>query len=122
MLAKKLVDPLDMDVMFQETETSANDERIQMLNALVKENYSTDNVAVKTDIDMRQIEAYSVGLLFAERFKNNLIRDLVNNFMTLSISKKRKSREEYTSIAKSMVGGYQEDVPTSNLKSRLLGD
>lgn len=115
-------DPLDFESSILREETETPNEKLEMLSALVKENYSAKDVEVKTELDMRQIEAYSVGILFAERYKNPLVRDLVHNLMKLSISKGRKSRQEFAGIAKATLGGFNEEVPDTSLRSRLIGD
>lgn len=114
-------DPLDFESIFEEKEESKN-EKLELLNSLVKENYSTDNIAVKTDLNENEIRVFSVGLLFGERYKNPLVTDLVNKLMTLKLSKNRKSRKESVEISKSLLGSNNpEEVEDNSFRKKLLG-
>lgn len=117
----KNIDPMDYETMLAPTEENAKNEKLEMLNELVKQNYSKENIEVKTDINDKQIRAFGVARLFADKYKNILVFNLVEQFMTLSISKDRKSRKEYQEIAKSMLGSQTEIDNRPSMKERLFG-
>ena len=97
------------------------DVKDEYLLKIISEIYSKDNVEVKTDINAKQINAITKGLLFAERYKCNIMKSLCNNIMTLSISKDRKSRKEFTEISKSISTPYEEESEPT-LRKRLIGE
>lgn len=100
-----------------EGDSSARDE---YLLKIIDEVYSKDNIEVKTDLNVKQINAITKGKIFSQRYKCNLLNNLCDNIMVLSVSKDRKSRKEFTEISKSINSPQEEELPT--LGRRLLGE
>ncbi len=115
-------DPFDESItdLAQESEPS---ERLEMLNAFAKENYSTKDIQLKTELNVNQITIYSKALLFGKRYKNTVIPELVYNIMKLSVSKGRAGRKEFTSIAQSVITGMTsfEQPRPNTISDRLFG-
>lgn len=61
----------------------------------VKELFHEEKVKARTDLSVRQIKLISKAFLLAKITGNKDIKELLNDFMTLSISKDRKSRGEF---------------------------
>jgi hypothetical protein len=101
---------------------SGPSERLEMLNAIMAENYSTKNIGLKTELNMAQIMAYSKGLLFARWYKNPVIPILINKIMELSLSHKRASRKETEHIYAAMLQGIsQPEMSPASFGDRLMG-
>ena len=100
-----------------EVDSTARDE---YLLKIIDEVYSKENIEVKTDLNVKQINAINKGKLFADRYNCTLLDDLCQNTMILSVSKDRKGRKEFTEISKSINSPQEEELPT--LGTRLLGE
>jgi hypothetical protein len=69
----------------------------------VKELFHEDKVKARTDLSLRQIKLISKAYLMAKLTNNKDIQGLLLNFMTLSISKDRKSRAEFVEGLKAKI-------------------
>lgn len=69
----------------------------------VKEIHNVEDITAKTDLNFKQIEAINklstLGLIFG----NGLVKAHLNDFMTLQLSKDRKSRGELVEAIKSRI-------------------
>ena len=83
--------------------------------------YSKDDVEVKTDINSPQIIALTKGKIFADRYNCSIMQSLCQNIMTLSISKNRQSRKEFTEISKSMNASPMVEAEPPSIRQRLIG-
>lgn len=81
--------------------------------------FSRADIELKTDINTNQINALSRGLLFGEKYNCQLMTDLCNKIMLLSVSKNRKSRGEFTDISKARATDIDLDTNTPKMKDRL---
>jgi len=61
----------------------------------VKELFHEKHVKARTDLSMRQIKLVTKGYYLAKLIGVPEVKDLLMDFLTLSISKDRKSRAEY---------------------------
>lgn len=98
-----------------------NNDRLEMLNAITEQNYSTENIQVKTELNVAQVQAFAIGTVFANRYKNKLIKELIDEIMKNNLSKNRQSRKESIDVAKSMLGSQVETERSNDLKTRLIG-
>ena len=67
----------------------------------VKELFHEDKVKARTDISQRQIKLITKAYYLAEITGMKQIKHILNDFLTLSISKDRKSRAEYVTALQS---------------------
>lgn len=119
-MKQAVVDPLDYQAVIRPTEEK--NEKFEMLDKIVQENYSMENLPVKTELSTAQIRAFGIGKLFAQKYKCSIVNDLITEFMTLSISKDRKSRKEFAEISKSLLGSVSMPEEKNSLRTRLLGE
>jgi hypothetical protein len=117
----KIKDPLDFTDVFTPEENNSS-ERLETLKQIVSENFSKKDLSVKSDINVAQIRAFAVGRLFGNYYKSALVLGLVEGFLELSISKDRKSRKEFTEIAKSLIASPEIPNERRSLASTFLGD
>ena len=98
-------------------------ERLEMLNAFARENYSKKDIQLKTDLNIPQITCYSKAILFADRYKNPILPKLIKNLMELSVSKGRASRKEFVNITSAMVAGatMNPEPQKPTMSERLFG-
>jgi len=96
--------------------------QFEHLKKMFDEIYSKADVEVKTDINAAQIIALSKGLIYAGRYKNTMMAELCQTVMTLSISKDRKSRGEFTKIAQGVTSPQMPIEERPTLRRRLMGD
>lgn len=89
------------------------------LERLLEEVYSTKNINVKTDLTERQILALLKLDAYGKKFKSPLALFVSKNFKELSVSKKRKGRQEFVQVSKAMQPNLEMDIPEP--RSRLLG-
>ena len=61
----------------------------------VKELFHEDKVKARSDISIRQVKLITKGFYLAKLTGQKEVIGLLNDFLTLSISKDRKSRAEY---------------------------
>lgn len=125
-MGKKGVQELDFTNSLFADDSKKEDEkpskREELLDKLTKEVFNTENIGVRTDLNQNQIIALSKGLLFASHFKSDIMLGVCNNIMELSLSKDRKSRGEYTEMAKSSINKHDElEGFGGGLSGRLWG-
>lgn len=77
-----------------------------------------DNIEMKTDVNQRQINAITKGLLFAQQYDSKLMKDLCDIHMKLLVSKGRKGRTEITQMTQSI--NTQDDSMVKTLKDKLF--
>ena len=89
---------------------------------MIAEVFSKTDVEVKTDLTERQIVHFSRGKIYADIYDVPLMSMLVDHLAIYSISKNRKSRKEFTEVAKSFnnYGGVDDLEPRGRL-DRLFG-
>jgi len=89
---------------------------------LIEQCFDTTNVEVKTDLTPNQINAIARAQLFAQRYNVQLVRDLCERVMVLSISKNRKSRDEFIKVSQALTPGIPElDRGKPGIMDRLMG-
>jgi len=104
-------------------QTLQPDPQIEIFKGITKEIYSTKNIAVKTELNDKQIMVFSTAMTFAKRYKVPLLKELVNNYCTYAISKGRKSRKEFENIGKAVfqMSNIDENERHSSIPDRILG-
>lgn len=124
-MANKNIQELDLNNTFFEKDKTDEDKptkREEMLNKTIREVFSTDNIEVRTDLNVNQINALSKGLLFADHFNSDILRKLCKNIMSLSLSKDRKSRGEFVDLTKNNLNRQDELLGGGGgLSARLWG-
>lgn len=119
--------PIDITKVFtsvNEIEEQAGDQsnaRDELLLKIIDEIYSTDNIAVKTDLNKPLIKAFTKAELYHEKFGSDLLMKLVDRMAVYLVSSDRKSRKEFTEIAKSVGAFQQEEALPPSLTGRLFG-
>lgn len=96
-------------------------EKLELYQNLTQENYSKEDIEVKTELNQQQILVFARGKEFAKKYKTPLIDNLMENIMILSVSKNRQSRKEQKEIAQSMLGSQAELERGSTLREKLFG-
>jgi hypothetical protein len=91
------------------------DEHIKML---IAEIYNTSDIDLKTDLDLKQVNAITKALAFADLYNVSLLKTVANQLMRLLVSKERKGRTEFTQIATRMLA--DQDAPAS-MFDKLIG-
>lgn len=82
--------------------------------------WDDNNIKLKTELNSKQIVAFSRASVFAEKYDRKLLKNLIEELCIFAVSKDRKSRKEFESVAKASLGAYnQEDVKT--IPQRLFG-
>ena len=99
----------------------APDEMEQLKIKMLEEIYSTKKIEVKTDLNPLQIMAFSRAKLFASEFDCEIMSQFVDLIAIFSVSKGRKSRQEFTEIAKALNNAHSENEQEQKLSERLLG-
>ena len=95
---------------------------VEIFGKITKEIYSTKNIELKTELNDAQIMAFSQARAFANKYKVPLLNEFVKNLSKYSISRNRKGRKEFESIAKAnlqMAGN--EERESRSIPDRLLG-
>lgn len=95
--------------------TSIRDKQLEMM---LREAYSRDNIEMKTELNMKQINSFALGKLFAREFNCSIINDLIDDTMVLLVSKGRKGRKEWSQMARA---ASDDPVDMGGIRSRLLG-
>lgn len=117
-----LGEPLEEPINFQE-EMQFGGSREEYLDKIIKENFSTENIEVRSDLNTKQILVLSRAKIYASHFGLGIVESFCNNIMTLSLSKDRKSRGELVQLSKGHLGGFDpigfEQDPS--ISRRLLG-
>jgi hypothetical protein len=83
-------------------------EKESALDKSFGELFNEKNLRKKTDLTRNEIADIAIILTFAKRFGFLWLETLVNNFLELMISKKRKGRTEMVSIAQAELVRQQE--------------
>jgi hypothetical protein len=112
-IAQSIISPEEIQIENQPTEKD------MWMKEVSNQIFSMENIEIKTDLNVAQINALTKGKLFAKHFNCTIMDDLCNTIMTLSVSKNRGSRKEFVDISKNMHPDNNEMQPT--LKTRLLG-
>jgi len=93
---------------------------VEIFDKVTKEIFSTKNRKLKTELNDRQILAFSRASVFARKYKRPLLASLINEISLYSVSHKRQGRKEFENIAKANLGMSQGDEGQS-IPDRLLG-
>lgn len=93
---------------------------VEIFDKVVNEIYNKDDIALKTELNDKQIIAFSRCNVFARRYNISIISDIVNELSLHSVSRNRKGRKEFENIAKANLGMNMEDEGRS-IPDRLLG-
>lgn len=95
---------------------------VEIFGKITKEIYSVKNLELKTEVNDAQIMAFSQARAFANKYKVPLLAEFVKNISKYSISRNRKGRKEFESIAKAnlQMAGAEEREKRS-IPDRLLG-
>lgn len=103
-----------MAVSQQPQETVSEKILLKAFDAILQD----DNIEMKTDVNQRQINAITKGLLFAEQYDSPLMLALCKTQMKLLVSKGRKGRTEITQMTQSI--NTHDEGNLKSLKDRLL--
>lgn len=109
----KLVQPDDIEMVDESTEKD------RWMQEVSKQIFSKNDIELKTDINVPQINALTKGMLYADTYNVGIMKELCKWIMILSVSKDRRSRKEFTEISKNLQPDSTDLTPT--LKQRLLG-
>ena len=93
---------------------------VEIFDKVVTEIYNKEDIALKTELNDKQIIAFSRCKVFAQRFNISIISDIVDEVSYRSVSKNRKGRKEFENISKANLGMHSEDEGRS-IPDRLLG-
>jgi len=93
---------------------------VEIFGKVTDEIYSKKSIQLKTDLNDRQILAFSSAAVFARKYKRPLLKSLVRELSIYSVSRGRKGRKEFENIAKANLGMSMEDESRS-IPDRLMG-
>ena len=93
---------------------------VEIFGKVTEEIYSTDKIELKTDLNDRQILAFSSATVFANKYDRPLLKSVVRQLSLYSVSRGRKGRKEFENIAKANLGMSTEEEARS-IPDRLLG-
>ncbi len=85
----------------------------------VKELFHEDKVKARTDISPRQIKLITKAYYLAEITGMTEIKKILNDFLTLSISKDRKSRAEYVQALQSKMAQDLASANANNVRGQF---
>lgn len=94
--------------------------QVEVFDKVTDEIFSKKSIQLKTDLNDRQILAFSSASVFARKYKRPLLASLVRELSIYSVSRGRKGRKEFENIAKANLGMSIEDDRRS-IPDRLLG-
>ena len=105
-----------------EPEERTSPETIELLNELTKQVFTSDDVETRTDLKDNQLLKFAVCRAYAEEFDIPVITDILETYSIYSISKGRKSREEFTKLASSITGySVESEGRVRSIPDNLLG-
>lgn len=81
--------------------------------------FNDDNLKMKTELTLSQINALTRGHLFASQFGSSLMEQLCQTMETMMISKGRQGRKELTEITRNIHGENTAKEP--GLLGHLMG-
>lgn len=82
---------------------NADDNNQDLTAQIVNGIYSTDNIQVKSEIAKVQLMPLTKLLIFGKHFSIPSAQEIAEQYLTLSISKDRKGRQEHVDVAKSAI-------------------
>lgn len=97
----------------EELEQSNKTNSERLMEKSLSELYSLDLLEMKTDLTQDQIIHLSRGKIFATRFKSKAMTELIDNIMTLSVSKERKGRGEMTNVMRATNKDMEFNAPSN---------
>lgn len=95
--------------------------RDEFMLKMLDEVYSKKDIPVKTDLSPYQVLVFSQAKIFASEFDSKIMSDFVDLISVYSLSKGRKSRKEFTEIAKAFNSRNEEIDQDPSITKRLLG-
>ena len=85
----------------------------------IKQNYSKEDIQLKSELNPKQVIAHTKLRLFASLFNNMCAGNLSQTHLELQVSKDRKGRKEMVQLSQQQYGTTDEKEPT--LLTRLTG-
>lgn len=116
MKKKDIIEDIPVDNIVEDNtieEIFKNEQQINQPE--VKELFHEDKVKARSDISGRQIKLITKAYYFAKIINMNEVTLLLRDFLTLSISKDRKSRAEYVEGLKARI---DNDIARNGLNIR----
>ena len=89
-----------------ETDTAEN----QNMNIAMEQAFSNKNIAMKTDLNQRQINVLTRATVYAKRFKSKTMADVVKTYQHLLVSKGRQGRKELIQLTQSINSTMQPNT------------
>ena len=95
----------------------------EIFKEIMKQTYNKDDIALKTELNVKQVRAYTSAQLFSERYGLPLLGKLVTGLMEKNVSLNRKGRKEFVTIAEASFQGVQnaEIEGRQSIPDRLMG-
>lgn len=118
--AIKAIDDILFDVSPEAIQSSNDNDQNDLSLKIIEKVFDTNDIEVKSDYSARQVMTFAKGKLYAKKYKSSLISDLIDNYSIYAVSKDRKSRKEFSDIAKAF-NSMQPDEVMPSIKNRLLG-
>lgn len=94
--------------------------QVEIFEKVTNEIFSKKSIQLKTDLNDRQVLAFSRASVFARKYKRPLLKQLIKELSLYSVSRGRKGRKEFENIAKANLGMANDDERRS-IPDRLLG-
>lgn len=110
---------VDPQSLFKMPGDVSKNRETQLLD-VIKGVMSTDGMNVKTVLEDKHIVAIARGLIFAKRYKSELMRELVQILMEVRVSKGGRGRKDLISAIKSSLSGDGEMLDTEVTRKRRL--
>lgn len=96
---------------------------VEIFKVIMEQTYSKADIALKTELNDKQIVAFTTAELFSKRYHLPLLGDLVVGHMEKNVSRGRKGRKEWADVAKASFQSVQaiEQEQRGTIPDRLLG-
>ena len=94
------------------------DESNKYLELIFQQIFSKEDIELKTDLTLAQVQAFSKALIFADKYQVGVLKTISYKMMELLISKDRQGRKEFAQIS----ARAQNDIQVeSSMFDKLIG-
>lgn len=115
---KKEVKEKEIDFTLSDIFGSGDEnEKIELLNTVIKLMYSKDSIILKTETDKKMSFLIALIDIYEDTFKVGILRKFIDTYLLAMVSNKRLGRKELIEI----INGLQE-VKGEGMSGSLLGN
>lgn len=96
-------------------------ERLELYQAIIKDNYDTTNILAKTELSGKEIALYAYGSFLAKLTKSEIVTQYMEDLLIGKLSLKRQSRKEADNKSKALLQSSQEETQKPTFGEHLFG-